>query len=121
MLREGLRAVGVVKHFAPSCRVAVEALGLNRWFVNARREAGIDVLVCDARRLGLRKLGRKTDWRDAQEIAPGARPRTDRPRGGQGRALVSVLPRRADRTHPNPRSAAMVAQPLAYNLRITPL
>jgi transposase len=68
-LVEGLRTIDVVKRFAPACRVAVEALGLNRWFVNACREAGIDVLVCDARRLGLRKLGRKTDWRDAHEIA----------------------------------------------------
>ena len=68
-LAEGLRAVEVVRRFAPACRVAVEALGLNRWFVNACRAARIDVLVCDARRLGLRKLGRKTDWRDAHEIA----------------------------------------------------
>jgi transposase len=68
-LAEGLRAVEVVKRFAPACRVAVEALGLNRWFVNACREAGLQVLVCDARKLGLRSLGKKTDWRDAHEIA----------------------------------------------------
>ncbi|HYN51413.1 MAG TPA: IS110 family transposase [Thermoleophilaceae bacterium] len=68
-LDEGLRAVEVVKRFAPGCRVAVEALGLNRWFVNACRAEGLDVLVCDARKLGLRKLGKKTDRRDAHEIA----------------------------------------------------
>lgn len=68
-LEEGLRAVAFVQGFAPDCRVAVEALGLNRWFVNACREAGLDVLVCDARKLDLKKLGKKTDRRDAREIA----------------------------------------------------
>jgi len=29
----------------------VEALGLNRWFVNACLAAGLDVLVCDPRSL----------------------------------------------------------------------
>ena len=62
-LEEGLRAVAFVQGFAPGCRVAVEALGLNRWFVNACREAGLDVLVCDARKLDLKKLGKKTDRR----------------------------------------------------------
>jgi len=33
-LAEGLRAVEVVKGFASDCRVEVEALGLNRWFVS---------------------------------------------------------------------------------------
>jgi transposase len=68
-LEEGLRAVEVVRRFAPDCRIAVEALGLNRWFVNACQAAGLDVLVCDPRKLGLGKLGRKTDRRDAYEIA----------------------------------------------------
>lgn len=68
-LAEGLRAVEVIQRFAPGCRVAVEALGLNRWFVNACLAAGLDVLVCDPRKLGLRKLGKKTDRRDAYEIA----------------------------------------------------
>jgi transposase len=66
---EGQRAVEVVKRFAPDCQVAVEALGLNRWFVNACRAEGLDVLVCDPRKLSLRKLGKKTDRRDAYEIA----------------------------------------------------
>ena len=46
-LEEGLEDVAFVRRFGPGCRVAVEALGLNRWFVNACREAGLDVLVCD--------------------------------------------------------------------------
>jgi transposase len=49
--------------------VAVEALGLNRWFVNACQAAGLEVLVCDPRKLDLKKLGKKTDRRDAREIA----------------------------------------------------
>jgi transposase len=68
-LEEGLAAVAFVRRFGPDCRVAVEALGLNRWFVNACFEAGLDVLVCDPRKLDLKKLGKKTDRRDAREIA----------------------------------------------------
>lgn len=68
-LEEGLEAVAFVERFGPHCRVAVEALGLNRWFVNACLEAGLDVLVCDPRKLDLKKLGKKTDRRDAREIA----------------------------------------------------
>ncbi len=68
-LEEGLEVVAFVRRFGPGCRVAVEALGLNRWFVNACREAGLDVLVCDPRKLDLKKLGKKTDRRDAREIA----------------------------------------------------
>jgi transposase len=68
-LEEGLQAVAFVQRFSPDCRIAVEALGLNRWFVNACRDAGLDVLVCDPRKLDLKKLGKKTDRRDAREIA----------------------------------------------------
>jgi transposase len=68
-LEEGLEAVAFVRRFGPDCRVAVEALGLNRWFVNACQAAGLDVLVCDPRKLDLKKLGKKTDRRDAREIA----------------------------------------------------
>jgi len=50
-------------------RVAVEALGLNRWFVNMAKEQGFDIVVCDPLKLHLKMLGRKTDRRDAQEIA----------------------------------------------------
>lgn len=68
-LEEGLEAVAFIRGFGSRARVAVEALGLNRWFVNACRESGLDVLVCDPRKLELKKLGKKTDRRDAREIA----------------------------------------------------
>jgi transposase len=50
-------------------RFVVEAVGLNRWFVNACREAGLDITVADAAKLGLKALGKKTDRRDAYELA----------------------------------------------------
>ena len=68
-LEEGLDVVEFLQSFGNEVRVAVEALGLNRWFVNACKERSIDVLVCDPRKLDLKKLGRKTDRRDAREIA----------------------------------------------------
>jgi len=68
-LEEGLAAVAFLERFGPSCRVAVEALGLNRWLVNACLAAGLDILVCDPRKLDLKKLGKKSDRRDAYEIA----------------------------------------------------
>ena len=68
-LEEGLEAIHFIRRVAPDCRVAVEALGLNRWFVNACQDAEINVLVCDPRKLGLKTLGKKTDRRDAAEIA----------------------------------------------------
>lgn len=68
-LEEGLRAVAFVQRYGPDCRVAVEALGLNRWFVNECRKESLEVLVCDPRKLDLKKLGKKTDRRDAREIA----------------------------------------------------
>lgn len=50
-------------------RYAVEAVGMNRWLVNACQQAGLDIVVVDAARLGLKALGKKTDKRDAREIA----------------------------------------------------
>lgn len=55
--------------FGEGGRFAVEALGCNRWFVNACRRAGLDVLVVHAANLGLKHTGKKTDRRDAREIA----------------------------------------------------
>lgn len=49
--------------------VAVEAIGLNRWFVNALKERGVSVLVADPTKLGLRQQGKKTDRRDARELS----------------------------------------------------
>lgn len=68
-LEEGLGVVRFLEPFGPQARITVEAMGLNRWFVNACLERGWDVLVCDPRRLGLKKLGNKTDRRDAHELA----------------------------------------------------
>jgi transposase len=68
-LEQGLAVVAALKRFATSGRFAVEAVGMNRWFVDACREAGYDIVVVDPTRLGLRMLGRKTDRRDAFEIA----------------------------------------------------
>jgi transposase len=55
--------------FLPAGRLAVEALGCNRWFVNACRDRRWDVLVANACKLDLRREGKKTDRRDAFEIA----------------------------------------------------
>lgn len=55
--------------FLPAGRLAVEALGCNRWFVNGCRVRGWDVLVANACKLDLRREGKKTDRRDAFEIA----------------------------------------------------
>lgn len=61
--------LGWMAGFLPAGRLAVEALGCNRWFVNACRERGWDVLVVNACKLALRREGKKTDRRDAFEIA----------------------------------------------------
>lgn len=56
-----------------AARVAVEALGLNRWLVNGLRDRGLrlrrDLVVVHAAALKLKESGRKTDRRDAREIA----------------------------------------------------
>jgi transposase len=68
-LQEGLRVVEDLKRWRQGGRYAVEALGLNRWFVNACLKEGLDVVVADPVKLNLRMLGKKTDRRDAHEIA----------------------------------------------------
>lgn len=68
-LEDGLKIVECLLQWGPNCRVVVEALGLNRWFVNACLKAGLDVVVADAVKLNLRILGKKTDRRDAHELA----------------------------------------------------
>jgi transposase len=47
----------------------VEAFGMNRWLVNACRAAGLAIVVADPCKLGLKTLGKKTDRRDARELA----------------------------------------------------
>lgn len=55
--------------FGSQARLAVEALGCNRWFVLGCRARKLDVRVVDAAQLDLKRLGKKTDRRDAREIA----------------------------------------------------
>jgi len=50
-------------------RFAVEAIGLNRWFVNACFDESLDLIVVDPAKLNLKMLGKKTDRNDAYEIA----------------------------------------------------
>jgi len=50
-------------------RFVVEALGVNRWLVNECRAAGLDIVVADPCKLGLKTLGKKTDRRNARELA----------------------------------------------------
>jgi transposase len=50
-------------------RFVVEALGVNRWFVNACQQAGLDILVADPAKLSVKRLGKKTDRHDARELA----------------------------------------------------
>lgn len=68
-LEDGLAVVAELSRWRDGGRFCVEAIGMNRWFVNACRSAGMDVVVVDASKLNLRMLGKKTDRRDAYEIA----------------------------------------------------
>jgi len=67
--RDGDALVNLLRQWHPRGRFAVEAVGMNRWFVNACLEAGMDIIVADPVKLGLKALGKKTDRRDAREIA----------------------------------------------------
>src|SRR5262245_35440585 len=68
-LAEGRELVCKLAERFPGAEVAVEALGCNRWFVAACRESGLKVTVANATKLQLKKAGRKTDRRDAYEMA----------------------------------------------------
>ena len=50
-------------------RFVVEALGLNRWLVNACQQAGFNLVVADPVKLSVKRLGKKTDRHDARELA----------------------------------------------------
>ena len=65
----GDELIAFLLRFRDRGRYAVEALGCNRWLVNTLLAEGLDVIVADASKLDLRKQGKKTDRRDAQEIA----------------------------------------------------
>jgi transposase len=68
-LDQGHAVVNVLNQWKEGGRYAVEALGMNRWLVNAMRVQEMNVVVVDAVKLNLRMLGKKTDRRDAYEIA----------------------------------------------------
>jgi transposase len=68
-LAQGLGVVRFLGTWKMGGRYAVEAVGMNRWLVNALKQEGMDILVADPAQLELRKLGKKTDRRDAREIA----------------------------------------------------
>lgn len=68
-LDEGLELVDSLAKEFPGARLAVEAVGVNRWFVRACRERGILVTVVHSGHLELKRSGRKTDRRDAYELA----------------------------------------------------
>ena len=65
----GMKVIGSLMKYKKHGRIAVEAIGVNRWFVNNLLEHGFEVVVCDPTKLNLKMLGRKTDRRDALEIA----------------------------------------------------
>jgi transposase len=66
---EALAFVELLRPYAKDGRFAVESLGVSRWFVEACRDRDFEVVTVDAFKLALRKAGKKTDRRDAQEIA----------------------------------------------------
>lgn len=68
-LDQGLAVVEFLKRWKEGGRYGVEAIGMNRWLVNAMQAQSMKVVVVDAVKLNLRMLGKKTDRRDAYEIA----------------------------------------------------
>lgn len=68
-LPSGLEVIDYLQQWRDGGRYAVEALGLNRWFVNACLERGLDIVVADPVQLKLKRSGKKTDRRDALELA----------------------------------------------------
>lgn len=68
-LSSGMAAVRYLKRWRRTGRFTVEAMGMNRWFVDQCRAAGLDVVVVDPGKLNLKMLGKKTDRRDAHEMA----------------------------------------------------
>ena len=56
-LADGLSVVEWLAQWKPCGRLCVEAVGLNRWFVNACREQGFDIVVVDPTKMNLRMLG----------------------------------------------------------------
>lgn len=65
----GQELISWLARYRKGGRFAVEAIGCNRWFVTSARGQKLDVLVVNAAKLGLKTEGKKTDRRDAREIA----------------------------------------------------
>jgi transposase len=68
-LEDGLAVVEWLTQWKSCGRFCVEAVGMNRWFVNACQEQGLQIVVVDPTKLDLKMLGKKTDKRDAYELA----------------------------------------------------
>jgi transposase len=66
---DGQEAIRRLTRWRTTGRFVVEALGLNRWFVNACQGAELHITVADAAKLGAKRLGKKTDRHDARELA----------------------------------------------------
>ncbi len=66
---EADRFLGRLELWAKKGRCAVEAVGCNRWFVNALTARGCPWVVVHPGALALKREKRKTDRRDAEEIA----------------------------------------------------
>jgi transposase len=66
---DGQEVIRRLTRWQPAGRFVVEALGLNRWFVNACQQAGLNILVADAAKLSMKRFGKKTDRHDARELA----------------------------------------------------
>lgn len=65
---DGQEALRRLIRWRTTGRFVVEAVGLDRWFVNGCQAAGLRSTVADVAKLGLKHLGRKTDRRDAQGL-----------------------------------------------------
>ncbi|MBC8236557.1 IS110 family transposase [bacterium] len=68
-LSEGLDVVQELMPYKKNGIISVEAVGFNRWFVNALKQNDFEVIVCNPNMLNLKMSGKKTDRRDAFEIA----------------------------------------------------
>lgn len=63
------RSLKILARWRRGGRYAVEAMGLNRWLVNGMQDGGMEVVVANPTRLGLKVHGKKTDRQDALELA----------------------------------------------------
>jgi len=68
-LEDGLAVVEWLGQWKHGGRFCVEAVGMNRWFVNACQDQGLEIVVVDSTKIDLKMLGKKTDRRDAYELA----------------------------------------------------